>query len=128
MSSNKYYDNWKNCSSQSQNNSSKHSKIIKKLDDDISRLDRAIDKIKTEEKVQKIFSSGRQNNLVFQQPFTTHVGAQFPVISGSPLAVINGSQLGVINGISVAFINGRPFAVMNGRQFPVINGSPVFLL
>jgi len=120
MSSNKYFDNWKNCSSQSQNNSPKHSKIIKKLDDNNSRLDRAIDKIKTEEEeAKKIFLFGRQNNLVFQYSLPTHVGAPFPVISGSQLAVISGSRLGVINGIQVVSMNGRQFAVI---------GSPVFLL
>ena len=90
MSSNKYYDNWKNFSGQSQNNSSKHSKIIEKLDEDNSRLDRAIDKIKTKEKAKKIFSFGRQNNLVFQQHLPNHIGASLAFINGRPFAVING--------------------------------------
>lgn len=69
MSSNKYYREWEKSNSNSNSNSNySHKKessfqtVLNKLEKDISRLDRAIDKIETENKAKKIFDLGSNLN------------------------------------------------------------------
>ncbi len=67
MSSNKYFTNWeknhknnnKNHKNNYKNNDSEHLGLVKKLNRDIERLDRTIDKIQTEKKARKIFNIGK---------------------------------------------------------------------
>lgn len=51
--SSKYFRDWK--SSKKSKSESSHLDILKKLDDDNARLDRALDKLDTEEKAKEIF-------------------------------------------------------------------------
>lgn len=87
MSSNKYYREW-----EKSNSNYPHKKeispqsILQKLEKDINRLDRAIDKIETEDKAKKIFNLGKQiqsyqlsqlqpilqSNPVYHTPAGTH--------------------------------------------------------
>lgn len=54
--SNQYFRNWQaSNSSKSSVSETHHLNTLKKLNDDCARLDRALDKIKTEEKAQRIF-------------------------------------------------------------------------
>jgi hypothetical protein len=62
MSSNRYFQNWEK---NFENNDSNHLKLLKKIDKDIDRLDRTIDKIKTEKKAHEIFAYGKQTNNQF---------------------------------------------------------------
>jgi hypothetical protein len=100
MSSNKYYREWEKNNSKKSDLKSAHLILSNKLDNDISRLDRAIDKIKTEEKAQKIFRYGNQlqsqscpfiqiNNHIgltmghpIQPVHIAHVKNQYVIING----------------------------------------------
>lgn len=59
MSSNKYYHEW-TYSDYSHKKESYQQSAINKLEKDIKRLDRAIDKIETENEAKKIFGLGKQ--------------------------------------------------------------------
>ena len=115
--SNKYFRDWQASNSSNSSKSSKSSKsetsslgILKKLDDDNARLDRALDKIKTEEKADKIFNQSQQRpssksnqyqiysqigfvNLGTHCPqpvHLTHVGEKFVVVNGCVVMHQNG--------------------------------------
>ena len=69
MSSNKYYREWVATNTNTNTNTNCSNKkeifqhsILKKLEKDINRLDRAIDKIETEDRAKKIFKFGKQIN------------------------------------------------------------------
>jgi len=93
MSSNKYYSEWQksNCNYTHKKETSQQS-IIQKLEKDINRLDRAIDKIKTEDNAKKIFGLGKQiqsHPLIKLQPhiqslpvYHTPIGTQYIIING----------------------------------------------
>jgi len=79
MSSNKYYSEWeKNNSNYSHKKESYHQLVINKLEKDIKRLDRAIDKIETENYAKKIFSLGKPLYPVYHTPG----GTQYIIING----------------------------------------------
>lgn len=95
MSTNKYYREWvKSNSNCSHKKEISHQSIIDKLEKDINRLDRAIDKIETEDKAKKIFRLGKQiqsHPLIKLQPKTqtqpypvyhTPIGTQYIIING----------------------------------------------
>jgi len=48
--------------------------MLKKLDDDNARLDRALDKIKTEEKAAKIFNQSRHRDVPSQYQVNSQIG------------------------------------------------------
>jgi len=99
-SSNKYFKNWQSNHSNHSNNDLDHIKLVKKLDKDIDRLDRAIDKIKTEEKAKKIFASGKHKS--------------YPLIGGNMI-----QQIQVPVPVPVQFITQVKYAQ---PQYIVING------
>lgn len=75
MSSNKYYKEWKkNQSSCISSNSSLQE------DDEFDKLNRILDKIKTEEKAKKIFEFGRSQRI--NQTFTAYVEPKYIMING----------------------------------------------
>ena len=58
--SNKYFRDWQSSNtSKSTKSEISHLEMLKKLDADNARLDRALDKIKTEEKTAKIFNQSQ---------------------------------------------------------------------
>jgi hypothetical protein len=93
MSSNKYYCEWKKSNSNHPHkNEISSQSILQKLEKDINRLDRAIDKIETEDKAKKIFRLGKQiqsHQLSQLQPifqsypvYHTPAGTQYIIING----------------------------------------------
>ena len=106
--SNKYFRDWQ--LSNSSKSDTSHLKMLKKLDTDNARLDRALDKIKTEEKAAKIFnkthhihiSNPNQHHIhshigfvnmgsPYPQPVhLTHVGDKFVIVNGCVVMCSNG--------------------------------------
>lgn len=93
MSSNKYYREWEKFNSNNiHKKETSRQYIIKKLEKDINRLDRAIDKIETENKAKKIFGFGKQiesHSLIKLQSsiqslpvYHTPIGTQYIIING----------------------------------------------
>ena len=97
MSSNKYYSEWvKTNSNYSHKKESYHKSVINKLEKDINRLDRAIDKIETENEAKKIFSLGKQF-----YPVQTQIQKQKYPVYHTPA----GTQYIIINGCLVMYQN-----------------------
>lgn len=113
--SNKYFRDWQaSNSSKSSKSDTSHLEMLKKLDADNARLDRALDKIKTEEKAAKIFNQTRrissQGQVQGQGQIQVHTQLGFVNI-GSPypqpvhLTYI-GNEFVVVNGCVVMRSNG----------------------
>lgn len=99
--SNKYFQNWEKNYSQNLSNSVESSKsyefshlrLLEKLSNDCARLDRALDKMETEKKANKIFNAGKtqiHNQICFintgsfypQPVYMSHIGDKYVVING----------------------------------------------
>ena len=82
--SNKYFCDWQSSnSSNSSKSETSHLGILKRLDDDNARLDRALDKIKTDEKAAKIFNQSQQRPSSKSNQYQIHTHVSF-VNLGSP--------------------------------------------
>lgn len=101
--SNKYFRDWQSSNSSKSSTGTKsdtsHLDILKKLDADNARLDRALDKIKTEEKAAKIFNQYQvHTQLGFVNPGSpypqpvhlAYVGDKFVVVNGCVVMHSNG--------------------------------------
>jgi hypothetical protein len=70
-------------------------KLLKKLDKDISRLDRTIDKIQTEKKAKNIFKFGKHanskiiHNITSQPIHLKYVGTQYIIVNGCVVILQN---------------------------------------
>lgn len=112
--SNKYFRDWQASNSSNSSKSSKsdtsHLGILKRLDDDNARLDRALDKIKTEEKAAKIFNQSQQRSSSKSNQYQIHSQIGF-VNLGSPCPqpvhlTYVGEKFVVVNGCVVMRQNG----------------------
>lgn len=98
--SNKYFRDWQaSNSSNTSKSESSHISMLKKLDADNARLDRALDKIKTEEKAAKIFNQYQVHSQIgfvnmgtpYPQPVhLSYVGDKFVVVNGCVVMRPNG--------------------------------------
>jgi len=101
--SNQYFRNWQaSNSSKSGISETHHMNILKKLDDDCIRLDRALDKIKTEEKAKKIFN---QPHHIPQVPIYSNIGFLHPgFINPQPVHLTYiGNKYVIVNGCMVLY-------------------------
>lgn len=96
--SNQYFRNWQaSNSSKSSVSETHHLNTLNKLNDDCARLDRALDKIKTEEKAQRIFNQSQHipqaaiysgiglvnSGSINPQPVQlTYVGNKYVIVNG----------------------------------------------
>lgn len=80
--SSKYYREWEKQNSSSASSEEKHVKILNKLTSDVERLDRALDKMETEEKAKKIFGQNQMEHCLVSS-YPTQICANSPVISSS---------------------------------------------
>lgn len=104
MSSNKYFREWKESNSDNSYKVQSHQSVLNKLEKDIKRLDRAIDKIENEEKAKKIFDLGKQMQSQSQSQILTQTQILTPIypypVYYSPIAHA-GPQYVIINGCLV---------------------------
>lgn len=102
--SNKYFRDWQASNASNPSNTSKleasHISMLNELDKDNARLDRALDKIKTEEKAAKIFNQsqhrlGPSQYQVHSQIGFVNLGSPYPqpvqlTYVGDKFVVVNG--------------------------------------
>ena len=110
--SNKYFRDWQASNASNSSNTSKsessHISMLKKLDADNARLDRALDKIKTEEKAARIFNQSQHRVEPNQYQVHSQIGF---VNMGTPypqpvhLSYV-GDKFVVVNGCVVMRPNG----------------------
>lgn len=97
--SNRYFNNWEKATKTNKDKSeSLHLDLLERLDSDCKRLDRALDKIKTEEKAKRIFNQSQMVSPISQ----VHMVPQVQIIGSSHVLVqpvsIAGSNYMIVNG------------------------------
>lgn len=114
--SNKYFRDWQASNSSGSSGSSKsdvsHLEMLKKLDADNARLDRALDKIKTEEKAARIFNQSKhtQGSKSTHSQYQVHTQLGFVNLGSSYPQPVHltyvGDKFVVVNGCVVVRPNG----------------------